>query len=314
MRILVTGGAGYVGSVLIRRMASEGHDVTVLDNYRRSCHSPYEGVREVPGDIRTVTWADIVRPGDSVVHLAAIVGDPACSRHPQEALEVNQDASLRMIDALSEIRAAHLVFASTCSNYGTRADVAAAVDESAELAPISLYARTKVAVENRLLKGDLPFAVDVLRLSTLFGTSPSMRFDLTVNEFTRDLALERPLEVFAPRSWRPYVHTADAASAILSCLAFARDSPRVLNVGCNENNSTKMGIVHTIEDVLGRPGVVSVDEYSADGRDYRVDFARIRQEFDSVPTITIRQGVTEIARAILTAEYDDPFSARYVVS
>ena len=194
LRVLVTGGAGYLGSVLVSQLLADGHAVRVLDSLRfggRSLlgvwsHAAFEFVR---GDIRD---AAVVRRSladvDAVVHLAAIVGDPACARAPDDAESTNLAASLDLLAASRERAVSRFVFASTCSNYGRMSDPDMLVDESSLLCPLSLYARTKVAFEQALLDaaGDT-FCATPLRFATIFGVSPRMRFDLTVNEFTSEM-------------------------------------------------------------------------------------------------------------------------------
>jgi nucleoside-diphosphate-sugar epimerase len=303
--------------VLVRKLLADGNDVTVVDwGHRRI--SPWltrtpDGLRIVAEDVRTVDWSKVLRAGDSVVHLAALVGDPACARDPKSAETVNNYSSLRLADAIAELGGKHLVFASTCSNYGARPVGGDPVDESTELKPLSLYARTKVAVEQKLLQRNYPYAVDILRFSTLFGLSPSMRFDLTVNEFTRDLTLGRDLLVYSPQSWRPYVHIQDASNVIAECLTIPPSVIRVLNVGNDANNSTKIGIVQTIDRVLRHSGSVSVTDGGDDGRNYRVSFERIKKTLTTSVDTGIEQGVIEIHAAITSGVFDDPFAARFSV-
>ncbi len=222
MKVLVTGGAGYVGSVVSRTLLAGGHDVRVLDSLRyggRALLGCYQGERFafIRGDIRS---ADVVRRAldgqEAVVHLAAIVGDPACSREPDLAREINLDASLQLFDLSRRQGVQRFVFASTCSNYGKMPDASTYMTEESALRPVSHYAEMKVAVERALLNGSAvpPPATSVLRFATVFGLSPRMRFDLTVNEFTMELLTKRRLTVYAEQFWRPYVHVRDAAQAI----------------------------------------------------------------------------------------------------
>src|SRR5262249_54663378 len=157
------------------------------------------------------TRAQALAGADAVMHLAAIVGDPACARDPDTATAVNRDASLALVEEARAAGVGHFVFASTCSNYGRMATPGAAVDRSPPRRPLSLYAEDKVAVERFLLEGHAGLPATCLRLATIYGLAPRMRFDLTVNEFTRDLFYDRDLEIFGEGYWRPYLHVADAA-------------------------------------------------------------------------------------------------------
>ena len=160
------------------------------------------------GDVRdSATVARAVEHVDAVVHLAAIVGDPACARDPEAARAINEHGSLQLIRSAQTAGVSRFVFASTCSNYGRMNDTSVLATEEHELRPLSLYAETKVAVERELLgHGASTMAGTVLRLATLFGVSPRMRFDLTVNQFVMEMLVHRKLVVYGERFWRPYVH------------------------------------------------------------------------------------------------------------
>jgi nucleoside-diphosphate-sugar epimerase len=218
VNVLVTGGAGYLGSALASQLLASGHRVRLLDALLHGgeavlplYHS--EGFEFQRGDVRNA--ADISRSLegiDAVVHLAAIVGDPACRRDPNLAEATNHAASLALF-ARAQRSAKRFVFASTCSNYGRRDDESF-VTEEASLSSLSVYAETKVATELDLLAAsaepDAP-SVTVLRFATLFGLSGRARFDLTVNEFA---AVLQKLEVYGEQFWRRYIHVADAARAV----------------------------------------------------------------------------------------------------
>ena len=150
------------------------------------------------GDVRdSVTVARAVEHVDAVVHLAAIVGDPACARNPEAARAINEHGSLQLIRAAQTAGVSRFIFVSTCSNYGRMNDTSVAATEEHELRPLSLYAETKVAVERALLgHGASTMAGTVLRLATLFGVSPRMRFDLTVNQFVMEMLVHRRLVVY----------------------------------------------------------------------------------------------------------------------
>jgi nucleoside-diphosphate-sugar epimerase len=248
-----------------------------------------------------------------VVHLAAIVGDPACARDPRLAQAVNVDGTAALV---AEARAAgveRFVFASTCSNYGRIADPAVPIAEDGALAPVSLYAEQKVAVERALLDdGNAPMQVTCLRLATLYGVAPRMRFDLTVNEFTRDLWDDRGLEVFGERFWRPYVHVRDAARAIRLVLdaPAARVAGDVFNVGRDGENYRKLDLVEIIRSRIGR-GSVSFVRRDEDPRDYKVSFAKIAGALPFQPSMTVGDGVAEIAEALDAGRFADPFDARH---
>jgi nucleoside-diphosphate-sugar epimerase len=232
-----------------------------------------------------------------MVHLAAIVGDPACARQPELARSVNLEGSLRLLKLSREQGVKRLIFASTCSNYGRMADPTLYACEETPLAPLSLYAETKVTVENAFLTYDgIQPSITVLRFATLFGVSPRMRFDLTVNEFTMELQTKRKLVIFGEQFWRPYVHVRDAANAVVLAL----ESPtqkvqgQVFNVGDTNHNYQKRQIVDLVRAQI--PGTVDIEsvQRNEDPRDYRVSFEKIRRELNFQITTAIEDGIREV--------------------
>jgi nucleoside-diphosphate-sugar epimerase len=319
MRVTVTGGAGYIGGCVVEDLVAQGHEVRVLDVLLHgqeplAAHQEALGVEVVRADIRDEAARRRALAGaDAAVHLAAIVGDPACARDPEESHEVNVRGSAEFVRDVSGAGVGRLVFASTCSNYGRMADPTVPIDESGTLAPVSLYAEQKVGIERALLS-DAPEGVDAtcLRFATVYGVGPRMRFDLTVNEFTRDLWAGRELEVFGELFWRPYVHVRDAARAVALVLAQPQEkvAGRVFNVGHSDENYRKLDLVAVITGRLGR-GNVSFVHRDEDPRDYKVSFDRIRGELGFEPELRVPDGVDEIVSALEAGAFGDPFDASH---
>jgi nucleoside-diphosphate-sugar epimerase len=317
--VVVTGGAGYIGAVLVRRLLAAGHRVRVVDSL---LHGQDEVARELEelgasviiGDVRDESVrADSLEGADAVVHLAAIVGDPACALDPETANEVNVEGSRSVVAASERAGVARFVFASTCSNYGRIADPTVPIDEDGVLSPVSLYAEQKVAVERSLLgRKSAPMAVTCLRFATVYGVAPRMRFDLTVNEFARDLWAGQTLQVFGEQFWRPYVHVNDAAQGIERVLnaRVSAVSGRVFNVGRTSENYTKEHIVAEVRRQLGRGEVVYVHR-DEDPRDYKVSFERIATTLGFEPQETVSLGIAELVAALEGARFGDPFDPRY---
>jgi nucleoside-diphosphate-sugar epimerase len=306
MKILVTGGAGYLGSVLSLALIEEGHNVRILDNLMYGGRSilPIFGHPRfdfIIGDIRDSSVVErAVEHVDAVVHLAAIVGDPACARDPEAARAINEHSSLQLIRSAQAARVSRFVFASTCSNYGRMHDTSALASEEHELRPLSVYAETKVAVERALLgQGASPMAGTVLRFATLFGVSPRMRFDLTVNQFVMEMIVHRRLVVYGERFWRPYVHVRDAAGAISAVLKAPVDVVRgqVFNVGHTDENYRKIDLVELIGQRV-RGATIEFVSVADDPRDYKVSFERIRSTLSFRPIRRVIDGIEEVARLI----------------
>lgn len=307
MRILLTGGAGYLGSVLLPRLLDAGHSVRVVDNLMYTGESLLPAWSRPGFEFRRadVRDRDAVRDAlqgmEAVVHLAAIVGDPACARDKGLARDVNHGASLDLVDDAARAGVKRFVFASTCSNYGKMVDPGGYVDETAELRPVSLYAETKVAVERAILEGEVGDGVcsTTLRFATLFGVSPRMRFDLTVNEFTMELLTKKSLVVFGEQFWRPYVHIQDAALAIEACLTapVEKVDRQVFNVGSTTLNYQKQQLVEMILP-LAPGGSVEYVHRDEDPRDYRVSFAKIERELGFRPRQSVMDGIEEVAALV----------------
>ena len=319
MKVLVTGCAGYIGSVLTGALLSSGHDVVGVDDLLHGssgllANLGRDGFRFKRCDVRDTNALETALDGcDAVVHLAAIVGDPACAREPDLAISVNREASLNLFAASQRQGIERFIFASTCSNYGRMADPTQFVNEETELRPVSLYAETKVDVEKTLLDPAAKTRTisTVLRFATIFGISPRMRFDLTVNEFTRDLLRDRELVIFGEQFWRPYVHVRDAACAIKTVLESAPEkvAGKVFNVGDASQNFQKGQLVELIAAQIGGELKIERVEKDEDPRDYRVSFDKIQHELDFRITRTVDDGIKEILDALkqgLFADSDNP--------
>jgi nucleoside-diphosphate-sugar epimerase len=320
MKILLTGGAGYIGSTLTPFLLAAGHQVRVLDYLAYGGQSllgawTHPGFEFIRGDIRD---REILRTAvadrDAVVHLAAIVGDPACSREPDLARSTNLDASLALVAESQSAGVERFIFASTCSNYGKMKNTSQHVDEESELSPVSLYAETKVAVETALLESGRGehWCPTPLRFATIYGVSPRMRFDLTVNEFTVEILTTKRLKVYGEQFWRPYVHVRDAARAIDLVL---NSSPalvggRVFNVGATDQNFQKKQLVAMIHP-YAPDAVIEFVFKAEDPRDYRVSFARITDQLGFKITRTVAEGIAEIVHLVRENVVDNFADQKY---
>jgi nucleoside-diphosphate-sugar epimerase len=313
MRVTVTGGAGYIGACTARELLVARHEVTVLDSLLHgqkdvAAALATAGARVLRGDIRDAeARREALDGAEGVVHLAAIVGDPACAKDPALSHAVNVEGTRAVVaDARGVDR---FIFASTCSNYGRMADPLVPVDEEAPLTPVSLYAEQKVLVERELMGRS--FAT-CLRFATIYGVAERMRFDLTVNEFTRDPWDGRTLEVYGEQFWRPYVHVSDAARAIAMVLGADDEQVggRVFNVGHSDENYRKLDLVGVIRERLPAADVRFVQR-DEDPRDYRVSFERIRSELGFDPLMRVPDGVAEVLLGLDEQRFGDPFDGRF---
>ena len=316
---LVTGGAGYIGALACEELLSTGRRVRALDVVLHGQREVAQavaglGVELIEGDVRDPAVRKRALEGaDEVVHLAAIVGDPACARDPALSDEVNVQATTALLADAAAAGVQRLVFASTCSNYGRMADPTVPIDESGELAPVSLYAEKKVAMERAILAGGgNGMATTCLRFATVYGVAPRMRFDLTVNEFTRDLWADRDLEVFGEQFWRPYIHVRDAARAVRTVFDAQEDlvAGEVFNAGRSGENYRKLDLVEEIQRQTDR-GKVSYVQRNEDPRDYKVSFDKIRSRLGFETLNTVPDGIAEIIAALDGGRFGDPYAGSY---
>jgi nucleoside-diphosphate-sugar epimerase len=316
---LVTGGAGYVGSIVVDELLTRGRKVRVVDSLLHGSvpslllawgHDGFEFER---GDVRDrALVASALEDVDAVVHLAAVVGDPACARDPELARDVNLDATLALLEDARSAGVGRFLFASTCSNYG-RLDSDAYATEEFPLTPVSLYAETKVAAEKQVLaSANGKLAPTCLRFATVFGTSPRMRFDLTVNEFTREVALDQDLVVYGEQFWRPYVHVRDAARAVIAALeAPAEDvSGEVFNVGDTDENYRKLDLVGLLRARFPEARVEFVHK-NEDPRDYRVSFEKVRAKLGYEVERRVPYGIDEVVALLRSGLVEDPYASIY---
>ena len=313
--LLVVGGAGYVGSVLVRTLMAAGYRVRVLDcllfDHGTSLASVFDqpGFEFVRGDL---TDRKVLEPAlegvAGVVLLAALVGDPVCRKYPELARATNDQGAKQLFDLVDEAGIERFVFTSTCSNYGLR-DTDEPADEDAELAPLSLYAETKVEFERFVLEREATWRTcpTILRIATAYGLSPRMRFDLTISEFTRTLATGEELVVYDADSWRPYCHVADISKAIRTVLESPAEDVRgeVFNVGASDENYTKRMVVDAVQEQLEGAGRVRLTEGGRDARNYRVSFERIRSRLGFQPDHRVPDSVGRLIGALRIGAFDD---------
>jgi nucleoside-diphosphate-sugar epimerase len=267
------------------------------------------------GDIRNASEVQQALEGiDAIAHLAAIVGDPACKKYSEEAEQTNWMASAALFEAAEAAGVQRFVFASTCSNYGKMPNPDSFVTETSELRPVSLYAELKVKFEKYLLeeRKDSKICSTALRFSTVYGFSPRIRFDLTVNEFTRNATIHGEQEIWGAQFWRPYCHVEDLARSVILVLESEKEKVRanVFNVGTTEENYNKGMIIEEVCKVV--PGVkVNYVEMNEDPRDYRVNFDKIRDELGYTITKRVPDGVKEIYTLLSTGIVTDSFAQKF---
>ncbi len=315
-RVLVVGGAGFLGSVLTQRLLRSGFRVRVLDSFlygRRSLDllSGDENLEIVEGDLRNIhTCVNSLDDIDAVTLLAAIVGDPASKIRPTETIETNVLAAQALASACKLHHINRFLYASTCSVYGVGGNL---LDEEAPLNPVSLYARTKIESEKIILgMSDDYFSPTILRMGTLYGYSPRMRFDLVVNTMSMKSFVEQKIQVFGGRQWRPLLGVEDAADVYIRCLEadLQKVGSRVFNVGSDDQNYRIEEVAEIIGEALGKIPI-SRDNSNLDARDYRVSFARLEQTLGFQPQQTIHKAAQDIFEKLSAGVIRNPTQKIY---
>ena len=315
--VLVTGGCGYIGSILVRRLLSSGYRVRVVDRLLYGGDVFLREIKQHPGLAlinQDIAEADVLEEAikgvDAVVHLAAIVGDPGCAKYEDLAIEVNLEATKRLVHLVQRHNVARFVFASTCSVYGSSNDV---MKEDSPSNPISLYARTKLDAENVILSNlDDSDCTVILRFSTTYGLSPRPRFDLVVNLLSAQAATDGAITIFGGEQWRPFIHVRDTAAALHVFLEAPKEKVQgqIFNVGSVEQNHQIRDIGDMISQFI--PGtVVSVHEFDMDMRNYFVSFDKLYSTVEFIPQWDVPHGIVEIWEAVQSRRIIDYRDPRY---
>jgi nucleoside-diphosphate-sugar epimerase len=323
--ILITGGAGYIGSLLTSELLRLNYRVTVLDSLLFGgeslvpfLHHPnFHFVKSDVTESRAIKDAvkDNWQKPDSVVHLAAIVGFPACQAvGKQVAWKYNVEATKMVFEQAADLGVERFVFASTYSNYGL-SENGRPVTEESPLNPQSLYAETKIASEEFLLsQKDASAAPLLFRFATLYGLSPRTRFDLIVNQFVLEAFTKRELIIYQRGYSRSFVHIRDVARGVIMGLEAEQSKVRgqVFNLGTDNGNYSKDDIVRLVLKRMPQTIVEYKDlTFGGDMRDITVSFAKIKNVLGFDTTLDVDDGIRELLFALKTGIIQNPTDAHY---
>tara|TARA_B100001175_G_scaffold126964_1_gene108025 strand:+ start:219 stop:1244 length:1026 start_codon:yes stop_codon:yes gene_type:complete len=301
--VLVTGGAGYVGSVLTKKLLKNNFDVKVVDslvygNDGISSLIEENKIEFFNWDIRdSIKISPILKDVDCVIHLAAVVGEPLCKKIPEAARQINEIATKNLVNLCKTNNVQRFIFASTCSNYGSSLDI---VDESSPVKPLSLYSECKVNSEKYILDNNSDkFQTCILRFATAHGLSPRMRFDLLVQEFLRDALIDKKISIFGEDFWRPLIHVEDMADACISTLNSSSNlmSGQIFNVGSSNENYTKKQLASIIQKYVSDTEI-EIIKSKVDPRNYKVSFEKIKNTLNFESKKTVEDSVIEILSKI----------------
>ncbi len=314
MRIFVAGGAGFIGSVLVPHLLEAGHEVTALDRFYfgptlKAAEARFgDRLRILRDDIRTFDTEAALAGIEAVVDLAGISNDPSCDLEAHLTESINIGGGKRLAAAARRAGVRRYVYTSSCSVYGHGAGLG--LTESSPRNPVSLYARAKCEVEDYAMQlgreSEGAFETVALRLATVFGVSPRMRFDLAVNVMTKNAYVNRKVSIEGGgKQWRPFVHVLDVARAmhIAATAESSRCAGRVFNVGSDENNVQIAQLAYRVRDAVPSTELVTVGT-DPDLRDYNVRFDVIRETLGYQTTRTIDDGIQEVLEALRSGKVD----------
>jgi nucleoside-diphosphate-sugar epimerase len=314
--VLVIGGAGYIGSALLTKLLKKGYKVRLLDlllygsdPIREMLDHP--NLEVVQADFRHVDKVvEAMREVDAVIHLGGIVGDPACALDEELTIEINLMATRMIAEVAKGSGVNRFIFASTCSVYGANDAV---LDEHSALNPVSLYARSKIASEQVLVRmADDRFAPTFLRFGTIYGLSGRTRFDLVANLLTAQAIVNQRITVYGGDQWRPFLHVDDAALAVLKTLEapISLVHNEFFNVGSNEQNFTILQVGELIQGLVPTAQLVELGA-NGDRRNYRVNFAKIRNTLNFTPQWNLEKGVRQVIEVIASGKVEDYTDSKY---
>lgn len=306
MKILVTGGAGYVGSVLVPELLKKGYEVRVLDNLMYGQTSLFAYFMEgnfkfIKGDVRDVQTVEKAVDGvDMIIHLAAIVGAPVCEKNPELAKSVNDGATKLLSSLLSKNQ--QVIYSSTGSNYG--AVIGQICTEETPLNPFSIYGVTKTEAEKYLMENNNTIA---FRFATAFGVSPRMRLDLLINDFVYQAVVNKTLILFEKTFKRTFIHVGDMArSFIFGLKNFDRMKGQIYNVGGEKNNFSKEDVALKIKEKIKFYLHFADIGEDQDKRNYIVSYKKINEAGFKIK-ISVDEGINELIRAVPAMEYRNPY-------
>ena len=310
--IILIGGEGYIGTVVRSFFLKKKFEVHSIDNiiYNQSfknekSNGRFNFYKYNFANTKIFKLLDKLEH-ENIVILGSIVGDPITKKYPKITKKINLSATGKIINYVLKKNFKKVIFISTCSNYGVFDKKGLAKEES-KLNPKSLYAKTKVKIEEKLIKiaKKSNSEVTILRFATAFGLSKRMRFDLTVNQFVREIFIKKKIEVYDPYTWRPYCHVKDFAQIIFQIISkknVKRKQCEIFNAGSSKNNFNKMMVIKKIKKFI-KDFKIILQTNSADQRDYKVNFSKIKKIYGFKPTITIDNGIREILKELKNGKF-----------
>ena len=310
--IILIGGEGYIGTVVRNFFLKKKFKVNSIDNviYKQSLkidksNKNFKFIKYDFANKKIFNFLDKL-DHENLIVLGSIVGDPITKKYPDITKKINLEATEKLLKYALKKGFRKIIFVSTCSNYGIF-DKNSLAKENSRLNPKSLYAKTKVKIEKKLLKivNKGNSEITILRFATAFGLSDRMRFDLTINQFVREIYLNKKIEVYDPYTWRPYCHVKDFANIIFQIVSkenVKRSRCEIFNAGSSKNNFNKMMLINKIKKYIKNFKIVLQND-SADQRDYKVNFSKIKKVYGFKKITSIDEGIKEILKELKKGKF-----------
>lgn len=312
--VLITGGGGYIGTHVTEKLLNEGYNVRIFDQFMFgenaiSSLKKNKNLTIIKGEIGD--WQKLresLNGVDTVIHLAGLVGDPACIVNKELTIQMNI-VSTRIVKELSkDAKVPKFIFSSSCSVYGASNQL---MSEEDKLNPVSLYAQTKIDSENEILNDDSKdFCPTILRFATVFGHSRRQRFDLVANLFVAQAYNDGVITVTGSSQWRPFIHPQDIARAIAKVLEKPEEevNKQIINVGDDDLNTTIGNLALLVANIVkkdknGKPIEIIINDKVSDVRNYRVSFKKIKKLLGFKATVDIKSGLEEIYNNFKSGKY-----------
>lgn len=304
MKVLVTGGAGYIGSILVRILVEKGYEVRVLDRLffgRQSLSDVQDQIEILKDDIRTVD-SSVMNKVDCVMDLAALSNDPAGELDPNKTMEINYKGRVRIANLAKKEGVARYILASSCSIYGFKDGL---LSETSEINPLTTYAKANRLAETEVMPlADKDFSVTALRQATVYGLSPRMRLDLAINGMTLGFYQKGKIPIQRDgKQWRPFVHVKDTSNAFIKTMEAGTDivNGEIFNVGSNDQNYQIFELAQLVAESVRIP--FEYEWYgSEDYRSYQISFDKIRSLLKFNPSYTPKEGAREVYKALKKGE------------
>ncbi len=318
-KIIITGGAGYIGCHVVEELLKSNYLVTVIDRLSFDANSlnsvkDHKNLTIIKEDLRNLTNLEAhLNNAEAVVHLAALVGEAACKISETDTISINYDATIKLCDLARKNKVKKFIFMSTASSYGVQ-DTSEIANEETKLNPVSLYAKTKIDCENELLKKfSDDIEITIFRPSTVYGHSSRMRFDLILNHLVLDAFLKKEIKVFGPEMVRPLMWVGEPARVYKKVIE-SQDSKfrsQIFNMGYDKENYKKIDIAKLVQSKFFPNINMDIIDKDKDLRSYRLDFSKMKKFFNLEPGSDLLNATKIIIDNINSKKYGDLESKKY---